>query len=215
MGLLLSGMTGIPKANVTVIGGGTVGKHAAQVALALGAAVSIVEESRPRRAYLQEFFNGEIVTLPPDRDKIARRLEESALVIGAVARSADKAPHLVSRKMISKMKKGSVVVDVSIDQGGCFETSRPTSHSDPIYTVDGVVHYCVPNMPGVVPMTATLALTRVTLPYLQRLAKLGFKKAVRRDPALAKGVNTHRGNVVHPDVAKVFGAKAVPLDLLN
>lgn len=213
MGLLLSGTAGVPKANVTVIGGGAVGKNAAQVALGMGAAVAIVEESRPRRAALERFFRGRVATLPPDLDKIARRIEESALVIGAVARSADKAPHLVSRKMISRMMKGSVVVDVSIDQGGCFETSRPTSHSDPVYTIDDVVHYCVPNMPGVVPNTATLALTRATLPYLQKLAKWGLKEAVRRDPAFAKGVNTYLGQVVHPDIAKAFGLKVVALNL--
>lgn len=212
MGLLLSGMAGVQKGNVTVIGGGTVGKNAAQVALALGAAVTVMDENSARRSYLDALFEGRVVTLPPDRDLISEQVRGSDLVIGAVARSAGKAPHLVTRGMISKMKKGSVVVDVSIDQGGCFETSRPTSHSNPVYLAHGVVHYCVPNIPGVVPKTATVALTNETLPYLQKLAKLGLKRAARTDTALAYGMNVHRGKVIHPGVAKAFGMKAEPLD---
>ncbi|WDT71654.1 MAG: alanine dehydrogenase [Candidatus Manganitrophus sp.] len=208
MGLLLSGVPGVEKGRVTVIGGGVVGKNAAQVALALGASVTVIDENAMRRVYLDDFFRGQVVTLPPYHDVIAEQVAASDLVIGAVARSADKAPHLVTREMVSKMKKGSVVVDVSIDQGGCFETSRPTSHSEPVYEVDGVLHYCVTNMPGAVPRSSTFALTGVTFNYLEALAQLGFKRAIEADPALAAGVNTHDGKVVHPGVAKVFGMKA-------
>ncbi|HLG23044.1 MAG TPA: alanine dehydrogenase [Candidatus Manganitrophaceae bacterium] len=210
-GTLLAGVPGVPRGKVMVIGGGVVGKNAAQVALALGAAVTIVEESSPRRAYLDDFFRGQVETLPPYREEIAERLVRNDLVIGAAAHSADRAPHLITRKMVSTMEKGSVVVDVSIDQGGCLETSRPTSHSDPIYTTEGVLHYCVPNIPGVVPRTSTFALTNETLPYLLKLAKLGLKRATRTDPMLARGVNTHQGRVVHPGVAKAFGIKAESL----
>ncbi|MGB3942944.1 MAG: alanine dehydrogenase [Candidatus Manganitrophaceae bacterium] len=207
MGLLLSAVSGVEKGRVTVIGGGVVGKSAAQVALALGASVTVIEESATRRVYLDDFFRGEVVTLPSHQDEIAKQVEQADLVIGAVARSAEKAPHLVTRRMVSKMKKGAVIVDVSIDQGGCFETSRPTSHSEPIYEVDGVLHYCVPNMPGAVPRTSTFALTGVTFPYLEELARLGLKGAVDADPALARGVNTYDGKVIHPGVAKAFGVK--------
>ncbi|MFQ5780547.1 MAG: alanine dehydrogenase, partial [Nitrospiria bacterium] len=128
-------------------------------------------------------------------------------VVGAVSRTGDKAPHLVTRRMISKMEKGAVVVDVAIDQGGCFETSRPTSHSDPVYIVHDVVHYCVANMPGAVPTTATFALANETFPYVQKLARLGFKRATEADIPLSHGVNTHEGKVVHPGVAKAFGLR--------
>ena len=207
MGLLLSGVAGVEKGRVTVIGGGIVGRNAAQVALSLGASVTVFDQSAAQRAYLDDFFRGQVVTLPPYQDEIAAQVAKSDLVVGAVARSAEKAPHLVTREMVAKMKKGSVVVDVSIDQGGCFETSRPTSHSEPVYEVDGVLHYCVTNMPGAVPRTSTFALTGVTFPYLERLAQLGFKRAIETDPALANGVNIHDGKVVHPGVANVFGMK--------
>lgn len=213
MGLLLSGVAGVPKGRVTVLGGGVVGKNAAQVALALGANVTVIDESSARRSYLDDFFRGQVVTLPPYPGDIAEQVQKSSLVIGAVFRSGDKAPHLVTRQMVSKMEKGSVVVDVSIDQGGCFETSRPTSHSDPIYIAHGVVHYCVPNIPGVVPKTSTFALANETFPYLQMLAELGLKKATQADTALAAGVNLHRGKVIHPGVAKAFGLQASPLNM--
>ncbi|MBI3804362.1 MAG: alanine dehydrogenase [Nitrospirae bacterium] len=211
IGLLLSGLAGVEKGRVTVLGGGVVGKNAAQVALSLGAVVTVIDENAARRASLDDFFRGQVTTLPPYRDEIAAHVAASDLVIGAVARSAEKAPHLVTRQMISKMRKGSVVVDVSIDQGGCFETSRPTSHSKPTYEVDGVIHYCVANMPGAVPRSSTFALAGVTFPYLEALARFGLKRAVASDPALANGVNLYDGKIVHPDVAKVFGKKAVSL----
>ncbi|HZR47684.1 MAG TPA: alanine dehydrogenase [Candidatus Manganitrophaceae bacterium] len=213
MGLLLSGVPGVAKGKVTILGGGVVGKNAAQVALALGANVTVIDESSARRTYLDDFFRGQVVTLPPYPGEIADQVERSSLVIGAVFRSGDKAPHLVTKQMVSKMEKGSVVVDVAIDQGGCFETSRPTSHSDPIYIVHGVVHYCVPNIPGVVPKTSTFALANETFPYLEKLAELGLKGAAQADAALAAGINLYRGSVIHPGVAKAFGLKAAPLKL--
>jgi alanine dehydrogenase len=213
MGLLLSGVAGVSKGRVTVLGGGVVGKNAAQVALALGANVTVIDESSTRRSYLDDFFRGQVVTLPPYPGEIAEQVQKSSLVIGAVFRSGDKAPHVVTRQMVSKMEKGAVIVDVSIDQGGCFETSRPTSHSDPTYIVHGVVHYCVPNIPGVVPMTSTFALANETFPYLQLLADLGLKKATQADSSLAAGINIHRGKVIHPGVAKAFGLQVNPLNV--
>ncbi len=204
MGLLLSGVSGVPKGRVTIIGGGVVGKNAAQVALALGAEVTVIESVSSQRSVLNDFFKGDVVTLPPYPALIADQLEQSDLVIGAAAKTAVAAPHLVSRDMVAKMKKGAVLVDVSIDQGGCFETSRPTTHSEPVYEVEGVLHYCVANIPGVVPLTATLALTNETFPYIEKLADLGFKNAVTADSALAKGLNLHEGTMIHPGLIEVF-----------
>lgn len=204
IGLLLSGVAGVHRGKVTVIGGGIVGKNAAQVALALGAEVILFEHNSAQRSYLDDYFKGAVVTLPPYPDEIAAALESSHLVIGAVSKTGDKAPHLVTRKMVSRMMKGAVVVDVAIDQGGCFETSRKTSHSDPVYTVDGVIHYCVANMPGVAPKTATFALTNETFPYLQKLAAVGFEAAVASDPALRRGMNVHQGKITHASVAGAF-----------
>lgn len=203
-GILLSGVAGVEKGKVTIIGGGIVGKNAAQVALALGAEITVFEENSAQRTYLDDHFRGAVVTLPPYPDAVATALRESHLVIGAVSITGDKAPHLVTRKMISEMINGAVVVDVAIDQGGCFETSRKTSHSDPIYVVDGVVHYCVANIPGVVPKTATFALSNETFPYIQKIATLGFEAATTSDPALKKGVNTHAGKIAYPAVAEAF-----------
>ncbi len=203
-GILLSGVAGVSKGRVTIIGGGIVGKNAAQVALALGAEVTIFEHNSLQRANLDDFFRGAVVTLPPYPDEITQNLERSHLVIGAVSKTGDKAPHLVTRNMIANMLKGAVIVDVAIDQGGCFETSRKTSHSDPIYLVEGVIHYCVTNMPGIVPKTSTFALANETFPYLQKLATLGFEQATASDSALLKGVNTHQGTIRHPSVADAF-----------
>ncbi|HIE64977.1 MAG: alanine dehydrogenase [Nitrospira sp.] len=209
MGLLLTSIAGVSKGKVCVIGGGVVGRSAAQVALALGAEVTVIDESSSCRSRLDDFFRGRVVTLPSYPDEIADQVKKSCLVIGAVSRVGDKAPHLVTRRMISKMEKGAVVVDVAIDQGGCFETSRPTSHSDPIYTVKDVVHYCVTNIPGAVPRTATFALANETFPYVQKLALLGLKRATETDIPFSLGVNTHQGEIVHPGVAKAFGLRTV------
>ena len=204
MGLLLSGLAGVPKGKVTVMGGGVVGKNAAQVALALGAEVVVIENSSSQRAYLDDVFRGQVVTLPPYPEEVAAQVQKSHLVIGAVSKTGDKAPHLVTREMVSKMIKGAVIVDVAIDQGGCFETSKVTSHSDPTYTIEGVIHYCVSNMPGVVPRTATFALANETFPYLQKLAALGFEGATSSDNALAKGLNVYQGKIVHPSLKEAF-----------
>lgn len=211
-GILLSGMAGVFKPRVTIIGGGVVGKSAAQNAVGLGAAVTVIDENSSRRSYLHDFFHGEVVILPPHGEDFARSIETSHLVIGAVARVGEKAPRLVTRKMVSRMPKGAVVVDVAIDQGGCFETSRVTSHLDPIYLVHGVIHYCVPNIPGVVPQTATVALCNETFPYLSALATWGLKEAIQRDVALARGVNLYQGKVVHPGVAAAFGMPCQPMN---
>lgn len=203
-GVLLSGVAGVEKGRVTIIGGGIVGKNAAQVALALGAEVTVFEENSAQRSYLDDHFRGAVVTLPPYPDMIAALLQESQLVIGAASVTGDKAPHLVTRKMISAMRKGAVVVDVAIDQGGCFETSRKTSHSDPVYVVDGVIHYCVANIPGVVPKTSTFALSNETFPFIQKIATLGFEAAITADPALKKGINVHAGKIAYPALAEAF-----------
>src|SRR5579863_3280443 len=181
-GILLSGLPGVAPGRVTVLGGGGVGKNAARIALALGALVTLVEEDPRRRADLDDLFEGRVITLPSDSQQIATSIQESDLAIGAVARAGARSPHLVSRQMVSGMRPGSVVVDVSIDQGGCFETSRPTSHSDPTYVVDEVIHYCVSNIPGVVPRTSTFALAGVTLPYILKVSRLGLSGALNSDP---------------------------------
>jgi len=203
-GQLLSGLAGVPKGRVCVIGGGVVGKNAAQSALALGADVVVIEQSSSRRAFLEDFFRGRVVTLSPYPGEIAEQVRKSHLVIGAASVTGDKAPHLVTRKMVSDMPRGAVAVDVAIDQGGCFETSRATSHSDPTYTLEGVLHYCVTNIPGVLPKTATFALASESLPYLQKLADFGLGNALSSDPGLAGGLNVHQGQISHPSLKEVF-----------
>jgi alanine dehydrogenase len=204
-GILLSGVPGVIPGRVAVLGGGVVGRNAARIALGLGATVCVVEEDPHRRVHLDDLFEGRAIALPPHPQEVADLIRESDLIIGAVARRGERSPHLVSRKMVSSMRPGSVVVDVSIDQGGCFETSRPTSHSQPTYIAEGVVHYCVPNIPGVVPRTSTFALTGVTLPYILNVASLGFSEAVKTDKGLAKGVNVYRGEITYSAVAEAFG----------
>ncbi len=204
MGLLLSGVAGVAKGRVSVIGGGIVGKNAAQLALNLGAEVTIFDNRSERRSELDDYFKGGVTTLYPYPDEIAAQLAQSDLAVGAVSKTGDRAPHLVTREMVARMKKGAVVVDVSIDQGGCFETSHPTTHSDPVYEEEGVVHYCVANIPGVVPKTATFALANETFPYIQKLADQGFERASQADAALAHGVNVHRGQIVHSALAAAY-----------
>ena len=188
-GMLLGGVPGVPGANVVIVGGGVVGTNAAQIALGMGANVTILDLNVDRLRYLDDVLHGRIHTLASNRHNIAAAIKEADLVIGGVLIAGAKAPKLVTREMIASMRPGSVVVDVAIDQGGCIETAKPTSHSDPTYVVDGVIHYCVTNMPGAVPRTSTLALSNVTLPYGLQLADLGLKEAATRDQALAKGVN--------------------------
>jgi alanine dehydrogenase len=204
-GVLLAGVPGVAPANVVILGGGVVGTNAAKVALGMSAAVTIIDKSMNRLRQLDDMFNGHAVTLASNTWTISESLKSADLVIGAVLVPGASAPRIVRRQMIASMKRGAVVVDVAIDQGGCFETSHPTTHTDPIYFVDGVLHYCVSNMPAAVPHTSTLALTNATFPYLLELANYGLARAVERNPALRAGVNTHQGEVTHPGVAQSQG----------
>lgn len=209
-GKLLSEIPGVSSAKVAVLGGGTAGMNAAKVAHAIGAIVTILEENPSRLDFLRKILSGANITISDDRD-IEKAVAESDLVIGTVAIPGAKAPKIVSREMIKKMRPGSVIVDVSIDQGGCFETSRPTSHKNPIYVEEGVIHYCVTNMPGAVPHTSTLALTNATLPYILAIANKGLKEAIKSDPSLAKGVNCFKGKLTNKAVANALGLKYEPL----
>ena len=201
-GILLGGVPGVPPAHVTIVGGGIVGTNAARIALGLGAKVTLVDLNLNRLREIDDIFNGRIYTLASNSYNLAHSTHEADLVIGAVLIPGATAPKIVTRAMVSKMKKGAVIVDVAIDQGGCVETARPTSHSDPSYTEYGVVHYCVTNMPGAVPHTSTLGLTNATFPYLLRLANLGAREALRQDPGLAEGLNTWMGKLTHRGVAE-------------
>ena len=200
-GILLGGVPGVPPAHVTIVGGGIVGTNAARIALGFGAKVTLVDLNLNRLREIDDIFNGRVYTLSSNSYNVARATAEADLVIGAVLIPGATAPKIVTRAMVSKMKKGAVIVDVAIDQGGCVETARPTSHSNPSYTVDGVVHYCVTNMPGAVPHTSTLALTNATFPYLLRMANLGTRRALQQDPGFAEGLNTWMGALTYKGVA--------------
>src|SRR3982751_5012199 len=191
-GILLGGVPGVAPANVVILGGGIVGTNAAKMALGLGAHVTIIDVNLNRLRELDDIFNGQIVTLASNSWTIGENLKTADLVVGAVLIPGASAPKLVRREMIATMKHGAVVVDVAIDQGGCFETSHATTHTDPIYFVDGVLHYCVSNMPAAVPHTSTFALTNATFPYLLELANHGLERACERHPGLKEGVNTYR-----------------------
>ncbi|MDP9364775.1 MAG: alanine dehydrogenase [Chloroflexota bacterium] len=204
-GLLLGGVPGVPGANVVVVGGGVVGTNAAQMALGMGANVTIVDRSIERLRYLDQILHGRVHTLASNKQNLAAAVKDADLVIGAVLIAGAKAPKLVTAGMVATMRNGSVVVDVAIDQGGCIETARPTSHTDPIFVVDGVIHYCVTNMPGAVPRTSTFALANATLPYGLELADFGLEAALSRDPTLAKGLNAFDGRLTHGAVAASFG----------
>src|ERR671914_186573 len=201
-GLLLGGVPGTPAAKVTIIGGGVVGTEAAKIAVGMRAMVNVLDVNPKRLAYLSDIFGGRIDLVIPNRARTAAYVAESDVVIGAVLVAGAKAPKLVTRDMVSSMRDGSVIVDVAIDQGGCVETARPTTHSDPTYVEEGVIHYCVANIPGAVARTSTLALTSVTLPYLLRIADEGLEGAATADPALAKGLSTLDGNLVSEPVAE-------------
>jgi alanine dehydrogenase len=201
-GILLGGVPGVPPAHVTIIGGGVVGTNAAKIALGFGAKVTLVDVNLNRLRDLDDIFGGRLYTLASNSYNIAQATREADLVIGGVLIPGATAPKLVTRKMVSQMKPGAVIVDVAIDQGGCVETARPTSHSNPSYVVDGVVHYCVTNMPGAVPHTSTLALTNSTFPYLMRMANQGVKAALGQDPGLAAGLNTWLGSLTYQGVAE-------------
>src|SRR5689334_19308703 len=204
-GILLGGVPGVAPANVVILGGGIVGTQAAKMALGLGAHVVIIDRNLNRLRALDDIFNGQVVTLASNAYTIAENLKTADLVVGAVLIPGASAPKLVKREMIASMKRGAVVVDVAIDQGGCFETSKATTHTDPIYFVDGVLHYCVSNMPAAVPHTSTFALTNATFPYLLELANHGLEKACEKHPAIRDGVNTYNGYVTHVGVAESQG----------
>ncbi len=214
-GVLLGGVPGTLPADVAIIGGGVVGTNAAKMAVGLGARVTILDTNLDRLRQLDDIFRGEVQTLASNKAYIAEAVRRADLLIGGVLIPGAAAPKLVTRAMISEMKKGSVIVDVAIDQGGCVETAHPTTHSNPVYEVDGVVHYCVANMPGAVPRTSTIALTNATLPYTRMLANQGFDKAVRENPGLAEGVNVYKGEITYEAVATSQARKYTALtDLL-
>jgi alanine dehydrogenase len=201
-GILLGGVPGVPPAHVTIIGGGVVGTNAARIALGLGAKTTLIDMNLNRLRELDDIFGGRLYTLASNSYNIAQATREADLVIGGVLIPGSTAPKLVTRAMVAQMKKGAVIVDVAIDQGGCVETARPTSHSNPSYSVDGVVHYCVTNMPGAVPHTSTLALTNSTFPYLLRIANHGAREALRQDAGLAEGLNTWLGSLTYRGVGE-------------
>jgi alanine dehydrogenase len=204
-GVLLGGVPGVGPARVAVIGGGVVGTHAARVAAGMGAEVTVLDRALPRLRYLDDVFGGRLRTRFSSAGNMSELLAEADLVIGAVLIPGAAAPKLVSRAQLATMKPGAVLVDVAIDQGGCFETSRPTTHADPIYEVDGIVHYCVANMPGAVARTATIALGNATMPFLLALADKGWRQACSDDPHLLNGLNVHAGQLTHAAVGKALG----------
>ncbi|TCP11229.1 alanine dehydrogenase [Crenobacter luteus] len=204
-GVLLSGVPGVPPARVVVLGGGVVGLNAARTAMGLGADVMILDKSLPRLREIDNLFGGRIKTLFSSQSHIEAAIRDADLVVGAVLVPGAAAPRLVSRSMLKSMPPGAVLVDVAIDQGGCFETSRPTTHQNPTYVVDGIVHYCVANMPGGVARTATQALTHATLPYALALADQGWRAALMANPHLRNGLNVCRGRMTHPAVAEALG----------
>ena len=212
-GILLGGVPGVKPAKVLVLGGGVVGRNAALMAAGLGADVTITDISLPTLRHLAEVMPANVKTLYSSSYNIEKELPTVDLVIGSVLIPGAKAPHLITRDMLSLMRPGTVLVDVAIDQGGCFETSHATTHSDPVYEIDGIVHYCVANIPGAVPFTSTLALTNATLPYALRLADKGWKQACREDPGLARGVNIVEGKIVFQGVADAFGMESFSLNL--
>lgn len=213
-GILLGGVPGVAPAKVVVLGGGVVGTNSVRVAMGMGARVVVIDKSLERLNLLDLQFGSRIMTIYSTTDSIERHVATADLVIGAVLIPGGSAPRLVTRSMLKNMRHGSVMVDVSIDQGGCFETSRPTTHQNPTYTVDGVVHYCVSNMPGAVPRTSTFALNNVTLPFVLALANLGYKEAMRRDPHLLNGLNVCKGKITHKAVAFALQQDYTPAEAM-
>jgi len=209
-GILLGGVAGVAPAKVLVIGGGVAGANAADMAVGLGAEVTILDRSLPRLRQLEDIWGGRVRMIYSTKHAVEEYTAEADLVVGAVLVAGAAAPKLVSAEQVREMQKGSVMVDISIDQGGCFETSRPTTHAEPTYVVDDVVHYCVTNMPGAVPRTSTFALTNATLPFVKSLANLGWREALACDPHLANGLNVHAGHVNHEAVARDLGYNYVP-----
>jgi alanine dehydrogenase len=204
-GVLLGGVPGVPPAKVVIIGGGVVGTNAAKIAVGMGADTTIIDLNLNRLRELDDIFSMRVKTQASNSYTIAKATQEADLVIGGVLIPGAAAPKLVTREMVSRMKKGAVIVDVAIDQGGCIETAHATTHSNPSYEVDGVVHYCVTNMPGAVPHTSTLALTNATFPYVMKLAKMGAEAAIKSDHGIKEGVNTYKGKLTYEAVAKNQG----------
>lgn len=203
-GLLLGGVTGTSRGVVTVIGGGVVGRNAAEVAVGLGAEVAIIDINKDRLKFLKNHFQGKVHCIASTSENLAKWITKTDLLVGAVLVAGDKAPKVVTKKMIQMMEPGSVVVDVAVDQGGCLETTRPTSHKNPTYLKYNIIHYCVPNMPALTPKTSTEALTVATFPYVLKLATLGPDRAQKEDAILARGLQTRNGKIVHAVVAKLF-----------
>jgi alanine dehydrogenase len=213
-GMLLGGLPGVPPAHVVIVGSGNVGKNAVRAAVGFGARVSVVSINEDQLRHLEDEYQGRIETVLASPHAIASTVAGADLLVGAVLVEGRRAPQVVTREMVRSMGPGAVIVDVAVDQGGCVETTRPTSHVDPIYVEEGVVHYAVPNMPGAVPRTSSRALTGLTLPFILRVANEGFEAAVRRDPALWRGVNAYRGHLTHQGVAESLGQPWTPLELL-
>ncbi len=213
-GVLLGGVPGVDPGTVVIIGGGIVGTNAAKMACGLGAKVYILDMNLERLRYLSDVMPRNCFLLMSKPSTVRRLIHEADVVVGAVLIPGAKAPKLVTREMLKTMKKGAVLVDVAIDQGGCFETSKPTTHAQPIYKIDGVVHYCVANMPGAVPKTSTLALTNATLPYAVEIANKGWKKAMHENPEIRLGANVVKGKVTYQGVAEAFGLRFTPIDKL-
>ena len=215
-GLLLGGAPGVEPGNVVILGGGVVGENAAIIATGMKAKVHIVDKSEARLKQLSEMFGDKIIPEHSDKTDLEKLISDCDLLVGGVLIPGAEAPKLVTKDMLKKMKRGSVIVDVAIDQGGCVETSKPTTHAEPTYIVDDVVHYCVANMPGGVPRTSTQALNKATLPFLSKLAKDGYIKALRDDPHFLAGLNVHKGSVTYKAVANVFGHSYVsPKEIIN
>jgi len=211
-GILLSGVPGVEPATVMIIGGGVVGTNAAKIAAGLGAKVFLLDVNLERLRYLSDIMPANVITMVSNPENTRKLLSQADLVVGAVLRHGAIAPKLITREMLKLMKKGSVIVDVAIDQGGCIETSKPTTHDAPIYVVDGIIHYCVANMPGAVSFTSTKALTNATLPYALEIADKGYKKAAQQNPEIAKGINIIEGKVTHQGVAEAFDLEYQSVD---
>ena len=215
-GLLLGGAPGVEPANIVILGGGVVGENAAIIATGMRGKVYVIDKSKKRLNELHEMFGDKIIPTESEKVDLNKLVSECDLLVGGVLIPGAEAPKLITKEMIKNMKRGSVIVDVAIDQGGCVETSKPTTHADPTYIVDDIVHYCVANMPGGVPRTSTLALNKATLPFLSKLAKDGYIKALSEDPNFLAGLNVHKGNVTYKAVANVFGHSYVsPEEIIN
>jgi len=212
-GVLLGGVPGVAPGKVVILGGGTVGTNAAKMAVGTGASVTILDIDLNRLRYLDDIFGGRIHLVMSNYYNVEKLLQEADLVVGGVLVAGAKAPKLVTKEMLPRMKPGSVIVDVAVDQGGCVETCRPTTHADPTFVVDGVIHYCVANMPGAVARTSTFALTNATLPYALKIANLGYKEAMKKDPALMKGLNVYFGQLVCKPVADSQGIACARIEL--